>query len=58
LAGLGLGGRGGDEDGRLAVDRALSRAYGTPEFRAIYTKWFGEPDDAATSFFRAVALPE
>jgi putrescine:ornithine antiporter len=50
--------RRGDEDGRLAVDRALSRAYGTPEFRAIYTKWFGEPDDAATSFFRAVALPE
>jgi putrescine:ornithine antiporter len=50
--------RRGDEDGRLAVDRVLSRIYGSAEFRAIYTKWFGEPDDAATSFFRAVALPE
>jgi putrescine:ornithine antiporter len=50
--------RRGDEDGRLVVDRALSRAYGTPEFRATYTKWFGEPDESAASFFRAVALPE
>jgi putrescine:ornithine antiporter len=50
--------RRGDEDGRLVVDRALSRAYGTPEFRATYGKWFGEPDESAASFFRAVALPE
>jgi ABC-type amino acid transport substrate-binding protein len=48
----------GDEDFRLAVDRALSRLYGSPEFRAEYTKWFGEPDDRAAAFFRAVALPE
>jgi putrescine:ornithine antiporter len=50
--------RRGDEDGRLAVDRALSRAYSTPEFRAVYAKWFGEPDESAAAFFRAVALPE
>jgi len=50
--------RRGDEDGRLAADRALSQVYGSPEFRALYTKWFGEPDEAATAFFRAVALPE
>jgi putrescine:ornithine antiporter len=58
LAPLALALRRGDEDGRLAVDRALSRAYGTPEFRAVYTKWFGEPDESAAAFFRAVALPE
>jgi len=50
--------RRGDEDGRLAVDRLLSRIYGSAEFRALYAKWFGEPDEAATAFFRAVALPE
>ena len=50
--------RRGDEDGRLAMDRLLSRIYGTAEFRATYTKWFGEPDESATAFFRAVALPE
>jgi putrescine:ornithine antiporter len=58
LAPLALALRRGDEDGRLAVDRALSRAYGTTEFRAVYAKWFGEPDESAAAFFRAVALPE
>jgi putrescine:ornithine antiporter len=58
LAPLALGLRLGDEDGRLAVDRALSRAYATPEFRAVYARWFGEPDESAAAFFRAVALPE
>jgi len=58
LAPLALALRRGDEDGRLAADRALSRIYGSAEFRAIYAKWFGEPDEAAASFFRAVALPE
>ena len=48
----------GDEDFRLAVDRALSRLYGSPEFRKEYTKWFGEPDERAAAFFRAVALPD
>jgi putrescine:ornithine antiporter len=47
-----------NEDVRLAVDRALSRLYGTPEFRAIYVKWFGEPDADTLTFFRLSALPE
>ncbi|HUL91542.1 MAG TPA: amino acid ABC transporter substrate-binding protein [Burkholderiales bacterium] len=55
---LALALRRGDEDFRLAVDQTLSRLYGTPEFRAEYTKWFGEPDERAAAFFRAVALPE
>jgi len=50
--------RRGDEDFRLAVDRSLSRLYAAPEFRAAYAKWFGEPDEAAATFFRSVALPE
>ena len=50
--------RRGDEDFRLVVDRALSRLYGSPEFRTEYTKWFGEPDERAAAFFRAVALPD
>jgi putrescine:ornithine antiporter len=48
----------GDEGARLALDRALSRLYAAPEFRADYAKWFGEPDADALAFFRAVALPE
>jgi hypothetical protein len=24
----------------------------------MYAKWFGEPDEGAAAFFRAVALPE
>lgn len=55
---LALALRRGDEDFRLAVDRALSRQYASPQFRAEYTKWFGEPDERAVAFFRAVALPE
>jgi putrescine:ornithine antiporter len=58
IAPLALALRRGDDDARLAVDRALSRAYGTPEFRAVYAKWFGDPDESAAAFFRAVALPE
>jgi putrescine:ornithine antiporter len=50
--------RRGDEDGRLALDRLLSRIYASAEFRAVYAKWFGEPDEGAAAFFRAVALPE
>jgi polar amino acid transport system substrate-binding protein len=48
----------GDEDFRLVVDRALSRQYRSPEFRAEYSKWFGEPDERAAAFFRAIALPD
>lgn len=55
---LALALRRGDEDFRLTVDRTLSRLYGSPDFRAEYTKWFGEPDERAAAFFRSVALPE
>jgi ABC-type amino acid transport substrate-binding protein len=55
---LALALRRGDEDFRLTVDSTLSRLYGSAEFRAEYTKWFGEPDERAAAFFRSVALPE
>jgi putrescine:ornithine antiporter len=48
----------GNEDARLAVDRALSRIYATEGFRGAYTKWFGEPDADTVTFFRLSALPE
>jgi putrescine:ornithine antiporter len=48
----------GDEDFRLVVDRALSGFYASAEFPALYVQWFGEPDDAALTFFRWNALPE
>jgi putrescine:ornithine antiporter len=46
----------GNEDARLAVDRALSTIYRKPEFRALYTKWFGAPDADTVAFFRQAAL--
>jgi polar amino acid transport system substrate-binding protein len=48
----------GDEDFRLAVDRALSRLYRSPGFRDFFTEWFGRPDDATVTFFRQTALPD
>lgn len=48
----------GDEDFRLAVDRALSQAYAAQDFRAFFTTWFGPPDDAVVTFFQQTALPE
>ncbi|MBX4998676.1 amino acid ABC transporter substrate-binding protein [Rhizobium lentis] len=48
----------GDEDFRLAVDRALSQVYAGPDFRAFFTTWFGPPDEATVTFFRQTALPE
>lgn len=48
----------GDEDFRLVVDRALSAFYASADFPALYVQWFGEPDDAALTFFRWNALPE
>ena len=58
FAPLALAMKRGDEDLRLAVDAALSRLYPSPEFRAIYAKWFGPPDDLAAAFFRSIVLPE
>ena len=38
---LALAMRRGDEDFRLAVDRALSGLYRSPDFRAFFMEWFG-----------------
>jgi putrescine:ornithine antiporter len=56
--GLALGLARGDEDFRLLVDRTLSRLFRSKEFRDLYGKWFGEPDENALSLFRLSALPE
>ena len=47
-----------DGDFRLLVDRALSRLYASPGFGGMYAKYFGEPDEAAITFFRWHTLPE
>lgn len=47
-----------NDDFRLIVDRTLSQIYPTKEFRELYTKWFGEPDEGVITFFRQAALPE
>jgi polar amino acid transport system substrate-binding protein len=47
-----------DDDFRLIVDHSLSQLFRSPEIRALYTKYFGEPDDAAISFFRMSAVPD
>jgi len=48
----------GDEDFRLAVDRALSQLYRSGAIGGLYTSSFGEPDENALTFFRWNALPE
>jgi ABC-type amino acid transport substrate-binding protein len=48
----------GDDDFRLAVDRALSRLFASPGFPEMYAKWFGPPDDYARTFFQTSVLPE
>jgi polar amino acid transport system substrate-binding protein len=47
-----------DDDFRLAVDRALSGFFRSDEFRDVYSKWFGTPDESVVTFFRQTALPE
>ncbi len=47
-----------DDDLRLIVDRALSRLFPSKEFRELYGKWFGAPDERVVTFFRQSALPE
>jgi polar amino acid transport system substrate-binding protein len=48
----------GDDDFRVLVDRALSRTYAAPEFAALYSKWCGEFDERARTFFVWNTLPE
>ena len=47
-----------DDDFRLVVDRSLSRYFQSDEFRDLYAKWFGAPDEAVLTFFRQSALPD
>jgi putrescine:ornithine antiporter len=48
----------GDEDFRLLVDRTVSRIFESSDFRHLYAKWFGEPEESALNFFRMSTLPE
>jgi len=41
----------GDEDFRLLVDTALSGVYSSPEFAALYGKYFGALDEPSRTFF-------
>jgi len=48
----------GDEPLRLIVDRTLTQFYTFGPLGGLYTKWFGEPDASAITFFRWSAIPE
>jgi putrescine:ornithine antiporter len=48
----------GDDGFRTLVDHTLSRLYPTPEFRALYVQWFGEPTADAVTFYRWNTRPE
>jgi putrescine:ornithine antiporter len=41
----------GDDDFRTLVDRSLSRSYASGDFAALYSKWCGEFDERARTFF-------
>ena len=47
----------GDDDFRLTVDSALASAYGSPQFAATYSKYFGVLDDSSKQFFSWVIPP-
>jgi polar amino acid transport system substrate-binding protein len=47
----------GDDDFRLQVDSALTEAYNSPEFSALYVKYFHKMDDATRTFFAWVTPP-
>jgi putrescine:ornithine antiporter len=48
----------GDEDMRLFVDRTLSKMFASGQYRGLYVKWFGEPDEDTKNFYRLAVLPE
>jgi putrescine:ornithine antiporter len=48
----------GDDAFRTLVDRTLSRLYPTPEFRALYVEYFGEPTADVVTFYRWNTRPE
>ncbi len=41
-----------DEEFRQVVDRTLSGLYTSGQVGDLYTRWFGEPDESALTFFR------
>jgi len=47
-----------DEDMRLVVDSALSKMYASGNYRGLFVKWFGEPDEYTKNFYRLAVLPE
>lgn len=47
----------GDDDFRLLVDAALSKAFLSADFEPAYVTYFGKPDSGTVAFFRAAALP-
>lgn len=47
-----------EDDFRLLIDRTLSRLFASPEFKVMYTRWFGEPDEDTLKFFQLSILPE
>lgn len=53
-----IGVRRGDDDFRLAVDRALSRLYRSDELARIYTAHLQPLDQATRDFFELIALPD
>lgn len=48
----------GDEDFRLLVDTALSKAQRSGELEKIYSRYFGEPGEMVKALFKVYALPE
>jgi polar amino acid transport system substrate-binding protein len=47
----------GDDDFRLAVDTALTAVLNSPDFPALYGKYFGSLDEGARTFFSWAAPP-
>ncbi len=47
----------GDEDFRLAVDTAISGLMDSPEFIALFAKYFGPPSEQAKLLIHAYSLP-
>lgn len=48
----------GDDDFRLAVDTALAAVLASPEFPALYSKYFGSLDEGARTFFTWATPPQ
>jgi polar amino acid transport system substrate-binding protein len=48
----------GDDDFRLAVDTALTAVLTSPEFPAMYSKYFGSLDEGARTFFSWATPPQ